>query len=185
MSLKYGILGLLRYSPQSGYDLVKTFDDSLQFFWQATSSQVYREVHALEDKKWVRSQREDNDKGPARRVYHLLPDGRAAFEEWMRQFAAEKAEPTRSAFVMRLFFSGKMAEEEVKEFLIHHRQLNLRQFKELEKAQTLAEEYGEIVDDAGELKAWKLSIAYGLHTTQASIAWLDEQLATMKREARQ
>ena len=180
MSLKYGILGLLRYSPQSGYDLVKTFNDSLQFFWQATSSQVYREVNELEDKGWVCSQRVDNDKGPARRVYQILPQGQAAFTEWVRQFAAGKGEPVRSAFVMRLFFSGEMTPDELREFLRHHYQLNLAQLRELQTAAALAQEYGGIIDNPRELAAWKLSIAYGLHTTQGVIAWLEAELARLE-----
>lgn len=32
MSLGFGILGFLNYGPMSGYDLVKAFESSLQFF---------------------------------------------------------------------------------------------------------------------------------------------------------
>ena len=32
MSLAFGILGFLNYKPMSGYDLVKAFESSLEFF---------------------------------------------------------------------------------------------------------------------------------------------------------
>lgn len=40
MSLSYGLLGLLNYFPMSGYDLKKIFDDSINFFWAAQTSQI-------------------------------------------------------------------------------------------------------------------------------------------------
>ncbi len=44
MSLGFGILGFLNYGPMSGYDLVKAFESSLQFFWHAQSSHIYLEL---------------------------------------------------------------------------------------------------------------------------------------------
>lgn len=49
MSLAFGILGFLNYGSMSGYDLVKAFESSLQFFWHAQNSHIY-----LELKKWRR-----------------------------------------------------------------------------------------------------------------------------------
>lgn len=43
MSLAFGILGFLNYAPMSGYDLVRAFDSSLQFFWHAQNSHIYLE----------------------------------------------------------------------------------------------------------------------------------------------
>lgn len=35
MSLKHGLLGLLNYGNMTGYDIDRTFKDSLFLFWQA------------------------------------------------------------------------------------------------------------------------------------------------------
>ena len=42
MALKQGLLGLLNYGEMTGYELAKVFNDSLSFFWQAQTSQIYR-----------------------------------------------------------------------------------------------------------------------------------------------
>lgn len=47
MSLSHGLLGLLNYTDMTGYDLAKTFQDSLCYFWQAQTSQVYRELNKM------------------------------------------------------------------------------------------------------------------------------------------
>lgn len=48
--LKHGILGLLNYGSMSGYDIMRTFKNSLDFFWTAQTSQIYRELQTLKKK---------------------------------------------------------------------------------------------------------------------------------------
>ena len=47
MSLKHAILGFLNYQPQTGYELKEVFDDSVQHFWLADQSQIYRTLNDL------------------------------------------------------------------------------------------------------------------------------------------
>ena len=47
MSLKHAILGFLGYTSLSGYDLKKAFDGSVQHFWPADQSQIYRPLAQL------------------------------------------------------------------------------------------------------------------------------------------
>ena len=42
--LKHGILGLLNYHSLTGYEIMEVFRDSLNFFWSAQTSQIYREL---------------------------------------------------------------------------------------------------------------------------------------------
>ena len=51
--LKHGILGLLNYHEMTGYEIMEVFRDSLNYFWDAKTSQIYRELHGLEQKEWV------------------------------------------------------------------------------------------------------------------------------------
>ena len=48
MSLTYGILGFLSYGSMTGYDLAKAFGCSVNFFWNAQTSQIYRELGRME-----------------------------------------------------------------------------------------------------------------------------------------
>ena len=49
MSLDFAILGFLSYSPFTGYDLKKFFDQSVRHFWTADQSQIYRILARLGD----------------------------------------------------------------------------------------------------------------------------------------
>ena len=51
--LKHGILGLLNYQEMTGYEIMEVFRDSLNYFWDAKTSQIYRELQGLEKKNWV------------------------------------------------------------------------------------------------------------------------------------
>jgi PadR family transcriptional regulator AphA len=49
MSLDHAILGFLSYSPFTGYDLKKFFDQSVRHFWLADQSQIYRTLSRLNE----------------------------------------------------------------------------------------------------------------------------------------
>ena len=48
--LKHGILGLLNYRDMTGYEIMEVFRDSLRFFWNARTSQIYRELQDWKEK---------------------------------------------------------------------------------------------------------------------------------------
>jgi DNA-binding PadR family transcriptional regulator len=113
MSLKYGLLGLLNYSKMTGYELDKAFKDSLAFFWQGKTSQIYRELKAMEKTGWLCSERVVQTDKPNKKIYSLTAKGRQAFMEWLdaANRAAEEMLHVRSSFLMRLFFAGSLPRE--------------------------------------------------------------------------
>ena len=48
--LKHGILGLLNYGEMTEYEIMEVFRDSLNYFRDAKTSQIYRELQGLEQK---------------------------------------------------------------------------------------------------------------------------------------
>ena len=49
MSLRFAILGFLRTTPRSGYDLARRFRDTMGgMVWMANHSQIYPELSRLE-----------------------------------------------------------------------------------------------------------------------------------------
>jgi len=109
MSLPHGLLGLLGYESRTGYELTKIFEDSLNNFWHAQSSQIYRELNRMEEKGWVTSQSVIQDKRPNKRVYSITIDGRKAFTEWLHE-SAPLFENSHEPMLMRVFFGGNAPE---------------------------------------------------------------------------
>ena len=73
MSLKHGILGFLRYGEMTGYDLSKAFEASIDNFWHASTSQIYRELRMLEEDHLVESERIQQTEKPNKKLYHITP----------------------------------------------------------------------------------------------------------------
>jgi len=82
MSLPHGLLGLLRYHDSTGYELAKKFEDSLNNFWHAQASQIYRELNRLEEKGFVASTSVVQQGKPNKRVYSITDAGREEFMQW-------------------------------------------------------------------------------------------------------
>ena len=61
MSLDHAILGFLNYHPYTGYDLKKIFDSSVQHFWPADQSQIYRTLNRLTEQGFAKMEKVSQD----------------------------------------------------------------------------------------------------------------------------
>ena len=108
MSLKHGILGLLKYGPTTGYDIDKTFRGSLNFFWQAQTSQIYRELNAMEKQGWITSEIVIQTNKPNKKIFTLTESGKEELLRWLSHNSIEEDIRVRDPFLVKLFFSGEM-----------------------------------------------------------------------------
>ena len=69
--LKHGILGLLNYGDMTGYEIRTVFKDSLNHFWQAQTSQIYRELQALEKNGWITSSHVEQKGKPDKNIHSI------------------------------------------------------------------------------------------------------------------
>ncbi|VIO80732.1 PadR family transcriptional regulator [Bradyrhizobium ivorense] len=82
MALGDAILACLTERPMTGYELAKTFDASIGFFWKADHQQIYRELSRLRDKGQVQGREVVQSGKPNKLVYTLTAEGRAALRHW-------------------------------------------------------------------------------------------------------
>src|SRR3989339_1985319 len=108
MSLPYGLLGLLNYFSMSGYDLKKMFNDSINFFWAAETSQIYRELNGLEKKGDIVSKVTASAKGPNKRVYTITKQGKTNLKKWLDNPPEIIGEDQRNAFLIRVLHSSQI-----------------------------------------------------------------------------
>jgi DNA-binding PadR family transcriptional regulator len=66
----------------TGYELAKTFDSSIGFFWKTDHQQIYRELSRLRDRGYIQGREVVQSGKPNKLVYTLTPDGGAAFRHW-------------------------------------------------------------------------------------------------------
>lgn len=123
MSLENGILGYLSMKPLSGYDLKKLFNYSAAYFWPADQAQIYRALKKLVKDGAVELLKQEQGRTVERKVYSITEKGSKILHDWI-------VNPKTSdfishlPFVMHLFFSGSLAQEEQLAFLDAKLRLN-------------------------------------------------------------
>ena len=106
MSLLHGVLGFLNYGSMSGYDLAKAFSSSVQFFWNAQNSQIYLVLDKLEKQGFATHELVVQTDKPSKKLYSITDAGRAEFFRWLAAPNESISVEFKSAFLMKVFFSG-------------------------------------------------------------------------------
>ena len=178
MSLRYVVLSLLDRAPRSGYDVVKSFDSSVGYFWQASHQQVYRELAQLHQLGWVTFTVESGGERPDRKVYRLADGGRRALREWLR-----KPLPTgkiRSPLLLKLYAADTadaaslLAElarrrEETAERLADYRRIEARHYVPPPDARRPFRE-----------RMLYLTLRRGTLDAEQDLVWLDEAIDVLR-----
>lgn len=136
MSLENGILGFLSMKPLSGYDLKKLFNYSAAYFWPADQAQIYRALKKLVEDASVELLKQEQGITVDRKVYAITEKGRKVLHDWIVNPKTSDF-ISRLPYVMNLFFSGSLSQEEQLAFL----DAQLRVNKEL--IQRLKDNYRE------------------------------------------
>jgi DNA-binding PadR family transcriptional regulator len=123
VALGDAILACLTERPMTGYELAKTFDASIGFFWKADHQQIYRELSKLRDRGHVQGREVVQSGKPNKLVYTLTPEGRAALRHW----AARPSSPAsmKDDLLVRLYALDSVDVEPLRDDLMarleHHR----------------------------------------------------------------
>lgn len=180
LSLRFVLLGLLCEKPGHGYGLRKKMLHRMSHFRNINEGQLYTELAKLEKEGLTRSEVEVPEKGPARRLVHVTPEGREAFLEWMRSDRYEEdgvlydfiqGYPffTKCTFLDHL--DGQAAAEKVR------RQIAITEEKR--------EAYREILPRMKKRGASRLRIRileYGVAEMEHRLRWLDGLTKELERE---
>jgi PadR family transcriptional regulator, regulatory protein AphA len=181
MSLPHAILGILNYMPMTGYDLKKFFNDSINFFWSAQISQIYRELKDLEGKGYVSLKEEINPKGPNKKIYSVTKQGMSHLKEWLADIPEQIDEDNRNAFLLRVMLLSNLGTEE----LFFQIQKRLKKYKkDLKALQTIEEKlqhYLQLSGKENELIYWKITLNRGFHDVKSHIKWAEESLSELKK----
>jgi len=179
MSLKHAILGFLHYEPQTGYELKEIFDDSVQHFWSADQSQIYRTLNELMAENYVTMEVVVQDNRPNRKVYTITKAGRAELRRWLQQ--PPPVQMPRSAGLIQVFFAGQLSDEEILqkfEYVAEYcrKTIDVYQTVSCEIVPEYAQEVG-----VREAFCWNLTVDLGLRSVQAQLEWAENVIKQIKR----
>jgi DNA-binding PadR family transcriptional regulator len=101
MALSHAIMTALIDDDMSGYELAKSFDASLGFFWQASHQQIYQDLRKLSEKGWL-SKREVSQRGKPNKIsYGLTMAGREAMADWV--YKTSKVQEGKDDLFVKLY----------------------------------------------------------------------------------
>lgn len=181
MSLKHGLLGLLNYGPMTGYDLDKAFKVSLNFFWQAQTSQIYRELKAMEKTSWLTSEIEIQTDKPNKKLYFITDIGKEELLNWLAADNLDEEFKVRSGFLLKLFFSGERSTAENIAMLKTFRSECAKGLDELAYTDGSIEQYGGTIDGHKDNKTvyWSLTARFGKAYMKMCIDFADEAIKVL------
>lgn len=183
MSLRYALLGVLSLGEMSGYDIKRRFDKSLHFVWNASDSQIYRELRSMEEIGLVESAWIPQESKPNKRLYQLTKEGETGLDSWLQSTDGWESIHDKDAFMLRMFFMGRLPRGKGLEVL-------RQRYEQLERSirfyETRLREYGDTKRSRRpRLLRWQLRLLEGMHEIDsAQRAWIDGLINDLERDDR-
>jgi PadR family transcriptional regulator AphA len=172
MSLKHAILGFLSFSPEpmSGYDLKKSFDNSVRHFWPANQSQIYRTLAALADEGLVAVDVVEREERLDMKLYHLTENGRAELHRWLS--TPLPPQDYREALLIQVFFGSNLTNDELLALFQHEIQVIEERLAVYSQLHNDTQERYRQLDDFRPIFLVLLTLEYGMISNKAGLDWL-------------
>jgi DNA-binding PadR family transcriptional regulator len=174
LALADAILACLTEHPMTGYELAKTFDSSIGFFWKADHQQIYRELAKLRERGHIQGREVVQTGKPNKLVYTLTAEGKAAFRHWANRPSAPAS--IKDDLLIRLYALDAVDIEALRTDLMarqeHHRDRYERYDRILKKrfpdGQAAAANLGKM-----------LGLRIGLRHERMVADWCEEAIAAL------
>lgn len=177
MALAEAILVCLADEPLTGYELTKTFQTSIGFFWRAEHQQIYRVLRSLKEQGLVTDEEVLQSGRPNKKVYSITHAGLNRLLEWSRD--ATPPASVKDDLMVRLYGLDHVdvaaVREQVSARLDHHR-------ARLELYERIRDRSYRDVDPADPGRVGRLlSLQAGIQYERGWIEWCSDALNRLDR----
>jgi DNA-binding PadR family transcriptional regulator len=174
VALADAILVCLTERPMTGYELAKTFDSSIGFFWRASHQQIYRELQQLLGHGLVDGRDVIQADRPNKTIYTITKKGLAHVRAWSRDLTDRP--PVRDNMLLKLYALdkidlGALATEITNRLDKHRARLVIY-------SRIMAQRYSNRqlgLRETGRL----LGLQVGLMTERGYVSWCEEALTAL------
>ena len=178
MSLKHAILGFLSFTPLSGYDLKKAFDNSVRHFWPANQSQIYRTLAQLEEEGFVTKEVIEREERLDLKLYHISEAGRVEIHCWLSTPLPEQ--DSREPFLIQVYFGGRLPDEDLLPLLRRELQVTEERLAVYEAIYAANRQRTSPIADERAIFLSLLTLEVGYTTNQAIAQWLRTAVARLE-----
>lgn len=177
--LKHGILGLLNYSQMTGYEIMEVFRDSLNFFWNAQTSQIYRELQGLEQQKWASKTVIPQNGKPDKNIYSITPEGKEELLKWLAD--GNLGINFKLPVLMKVFFLGEQSPQENICHFKSIKEICEIYLKSLELVPQYIEAYSNLIGQKEKALYWQMTVDYGRRNLQTLIDWAQDCIDQLEK----
>jgi PadR family transcriptional regulator AphA len=145
VSLRHALLGVIKDTPLTGYDLVRHFQGTVGFLWSAPQSQIYPELRRMEAEGLIQAKVAPRGKKAQKRIYSITDAGMQELRRWATDFMPLPAQ--RDPIVLKAAFFDLAPLEAVREQLrAHIAQFQWRMEQWQARADAIRERRAELVE---------------------------------------
>ncbi len=176
MSLKFAILGFLDLSPFSGYDLMHIFKDSVNFYWSATHTQIYRTLKSIYSEELVEQETIPQTDAPNKKLYHITKKGRTTLNNWLQ--TPQELPQIKHKFLLQLSFAEHLSNEQILKTLNSYKaklEKRLSIYDDIDKNQIR-----ERAKNERRNFLWHAILDNGIYYYQAEYKWINEVIENLK-----
>lgn len=177
--MEFVILGLLALRAMTVYEINKALERGVSLFYSASFGSINAAIGKMVEKSWV-SGEEKVENGRNKRVFHLTPAGREAFQGWLTSDI--EAEKVKDPGLTRLYFMGfAPAVERVRVLEAHIEKLR----RTLDALERIHQQSAETETPPGldEIRRFQIfTLDYGRAFYAFNITWYQNLLETLQME---
>lgn len=175
---KYTVLGMLTLDSMTGYEIIKTIQESTNNFWSESEGQIYPAL-ALCVKEGLAVCKEDKSKGAPRikKTYSITSKGKKKLIEWLKK--DPQVTLIRNELLLKLFFGRNVETKDNVHHIMYHQEEVEREVANYKK---MREELISQHKNSSHLKHWLITLDYGIRTAKAELVWCKETLKILESE---
>lgn len=171
----YVILGILAiHDDQSGYEIRKTIQQSVGFFWGESYGQIYPTLKRLAAAGLIVPSKSTTKTRSKRQQYSITPAGRISLQQWLA--IPYRDDPPRDEFLLKLFFGEGVAHGVSIAHIRRFQERNRTMLATLLELETLGRAHSS--QHPG-FPFWMLTLNFGLAQIRSALAWSESALAML------
>jgi DNA-binding PadR family transcriptional regulator len=170
------ILGILAiHDDQSGYELRKTIQQSVGFFWGESFGQIYPTLKRLAAQGLIVLSKSTSPTRPKRQEYSITPAGRLCLQEWLA--VPYRDDPPRDEFLLKMFFASDAGPDVALKQVRRFQEKNRQALSTLQELQKLGAERSSHYPG---FPYWMLTLDYGVKHLRMTLDWSDNAATVLK-----
>ncbi len=160
---------------------MEIFKGSLNYFWRAQTSQIYRELKTIEKNEWATLEVIKQSGKPDKKLYEITEKGQEELRSWLMD---NQLSMGNNALLMKVFFFGELDPKMAIQFFEDYVE-SFRQSEEAINAIPSSNREDYMASESDHELFWDMTIEYGKRLMKANREWSEYCLEVLRKREEQ